>query len=146
LTSTLMPLAVLFVLVPSINAQTFQILYTFHGPDGMAPGALTMDQAGNLYGSTALGGVRNCSAPNNSGCGTAFELSHSTWSFKTIYQFQSNADGWSPNSPLTLGSGGALYGTTLDGGIEGGWGSVFRLRPTCRDLGCRQIDWYKTIL
>ena len=130
------------------NAQTFQLLHTFEGTDGIAPGALTIDQAGNLFGTTSEGGIQNCSVPNNAGCGTAFELSptNNGWAFGTLYQFQSNADGWSPNAPLTIGAGGMLYGTTLDGGIEGGWGSVFRLRPTCKDPGCRQIVWKKTIL
>jgi uncharacterized repeat protein (TIGR03803 family) len=144
-TLVLLTLAALLTLTPLVNAQ---VLHTFEGSDGLAPGALTMDPAGNLYGATAEGGIQNCSVPNNAGCGTVFELSpkNSTWVFATLYQFQSNADGWSPNAPLTIGTGGMLYGTTLDGGIEGGYGSVFRLRPTCKDLGCKQIVWSKTIL
>ncbi len=140
-------LAVLLAVMSPANAQTFQLLHTFEGTDGLAPGALTFDSAGNLYGATVEGGIQNCPVPNNAGCGTIFELlKNSNWAFKTLYQFQSRADGWSPNSPLTLDASGDLYGTTLDGGIEGGGGSVFRLLPTCKDLGCHQIVWSKTIL
>ena len=144
----LLTLAALLSLTSMAYAQTFQRLHTFEETDGLAPGALTMDAVGNLYGAAAEGGIQNCPAPNNAGCGTIFELSmkNSAWVFTTVYQFQSAADGYSPNSPLTVGSGGILYGTTLDGGIEGGYGSVFRLRPTCKDLGCSQVVWNKTIL
>ena len=143
---TLMALALLVAPAQPTSAQSFQLLHTFEGTDGIAPGALVMDQAGNLYGSAAEGGIINCSVPGNIGCGTIFKLTNGTSAFSTLYQFQSNADGWTPNSPLTIGTGGILYGTTLDGGIEGGYGSVFRLRPTCKDLGCQQMVWNKTIL
>lgn len=144
--SNLMVIAVLFALAPSIHAQTFQVLHTFEGTDGIGPGALTFDLAGNLYGASWEGGIQNCPAPNK-GCGTLFELSKgSAWTFKSLYQFQSRADGWSPNSPLTLDASGNLYGTTLDGGIEGGGGTVFRLWPTCSDPGCNQVVWKKSIL
>ena len=88
-------------LMSTANAQTFQLLHTFEGTDGLGPGALTIDSAGNLYGAAVWGGIHNCSSPGQSGCGTIFELSKSNWAFKLLYQFQSNTDGWSPNSPLT---------------------------------------------
>jgi uncharacterized repeat protein (TIGR03803 family) len=142
----LMLTVLLAALTASANAQTFHLLHTFEGTDGLAPAGLTMDQGGNLYGAAAEGGIHNCPAPNNAGCGAIFELFKANWSFKTLYQFQSRTDGWSPNSPLTLDATGNLYGTTLDGGIEGGGGTVFRVWPTCYDLGCNQIAWKKTIL
>ena len=147
LTLFLPALAALLTLTPLANAQTFHLLHTFEGTDGNGPGALTIDQAGNLYGATTEGGIRNCPAPNNAGCGTIFELlRNSNWAFKTLYQFQSRTDGWNPNSPLTLGPGGVLYGSTLDGGIEGGGGTVFRLRPVCNGLGCNLVVWSKNFL
>ena len=73
-------------------------------------------------------------------------MQNSNWAFKTLYQFQSRTDGWSPNSPLTLDASGNLYGTTLDGGIEGGGGTVFVLRRICGGLSCNQIVWSKTVL
>ena len=58
--SVLAALAVLFVatsVIPSAQAQTFKVLYTFRGTDGSGPdGTLAMDSAGNLYGTTYFGG------------------------------------------------------------------------------------------
>jgi uncharacterized repeat protein (TIGR03803 family) len=147
-TYTLLALAAVLTLIAPTGAQTFNVIHTFEATDGFNPGALVMDPAGNLYGATVDGGIYNCSSPGEVGCGTLFELSpkNSTWTFSTIYKFQSNTDGWSPNTPLTVGRGNILYGTTLDGGIEGGGGSVFGLTRTCLDLGCNQVVWNKTIL
>ena len=142
----LLAMAALLMLLAPVNAQTFHLLHTFEGTDGLAPGALTLDSAGNLYGATAEGGIHNCPAPNNAGCGTIFELQNSNWAFKTLYEFQSRTDGWSPNSPLTLDATDNLYGTTLDGGIEGGGGTVFHLFPVCNDPGCHQMVWKKNVL
>ena len=42
---------------PAIQAQTFTLLHTFSGPDGASPSAgLSMDRAGNFYGTTLTGG------------------------------------------------------------------------------------------
>ena len=58
----------------AVPAQTFQVLYTFHGNDGYFPaGQLTLDRAGNIYGTTALGGSGSCGQPSY-GCGTVFAL------------------------------------------------------------------------
>ena len=136
---------VLLALACFAQSQTFQVLHTFEGTDGISPGALVMDSGGNLYGTAGRGGINNCST---FGCGTVFELSstQSSWSFSTLYKFQSETDGWSPASPLTIGPGGAFYGATVDGGIEGGGGTVFRVSPTCTDPGCKHTIWTKTTL
>jgi len=140
-------LAVLLALAPPAHTQTLNVLHTFEATDGAGPGALAIDATGNLYGSTTAGGIQNCSSVGRF-CGTLFELTkqNSSFSFHSLYQFQNNQDGFSPNSPLTIGPSGILYGSTLDAGIEGGWGTVFSLRPTCVDLGCRQLLWRKAIL
>jgi len=136
---------VLLTLIYAAHTQSFQILHTFEGPDGISPGALIIDSGGNLYGTASRGGIDNCST---FGCGTIFELSpsQSGWSFATLYKFQSVADGWNPASPLTIGPGGSFYGATVDGGIEGGGGTVFRILPICPDPGCKQTIWVKATL
>ena len=60
---------VVYGMKPQGNGQwVYQVLHTFVGTDGVTPNStLTLDSAGNLYGTTAGGG------PN--GGGTAFELS-----------------------------------------------------------------------
>ena len=70
---------ILFFMLAAITdqpaqAQTFTVLHNFNNfPDGKYPKAgLTMDAAGNLYGTASQGGDPNCN--NGDGCGTVFRL------------------------------------------------------------------------
>src|SRR5207237_10031489 len=65
---------VLAVIVSPAKAQTFTVVYSFTGvPDGYFPVAfLIQDSAGNLYGTTEVGGHPNCLSGN--GCGATFKL------------------------------------------------------------------------
>ena len=69
------------------------VLYAFHGQadGGMPVGNLLFDESGNLYGTTAAGGIGNCQL----GCGTVFELSPSQngWTETVLYNFQNGSDG-----------------------------------------------------
>ena len=48
----------IFKLTRSGNGWTFSRLHSFSGPDGAgATGQLVLDSAGNLYGTTAVGGA-----------------------------------------------------------------------------------------
>jgi uncharacterized repeat protein (TIGR03803 family) len=108
------------------------LLHTFQGKaDGSLPFAgLTLDSAGNLYGTTVAGGNNACSG----GCGVVFELSKSSgaWKFTTLHQFR-YGDGWAPEALLTIDSAGNLYGTTEVGGPinngGNGYGVVFEVSP-----------------
>lgn len=106
---------------PFTQAQTLTTLYTFQGGmDGQGPsGRLVSDEAGNLYGTTSMGGAY--------GNGTVFELS-STGSEKVLYSFQGGTDGARPNAGLARDSSGNLYGTTINGGIRDR-GTVFKVTP-----------------
>jgi uncharacterized repeat protein (TIGR03803 family) len=123
-------------------AQSYTVLHNFAGgQDGASPwGGLTMDVAGNLYGTAATGGsAANCQG----GCGTVFKLSHSgsSWTFSPLYIF-SKTDGAYPEGRLIFGHDGRLYGTTGQGGMgcdTTGCGVVFAMRPPatfCQSVLC----------
>jgi hypothetical protein len=76
------------------QGQTFTVIHSFEGPDGYVPSAgLTMDRAGNFYGTTRDGGSFNngpfCSVYAEIGCGTVFKLSRhgSDWQLSPIFLF-----------------------------------------------------------
>ena len=66
-TGTLMVCAVLAIVLtisPIAGAQTFAVLHEFtNGVDGVQPeGGLTLDRAGNLYGTVSIGGTQHYGA------------------------------------------------------------------------------------
>jgi uncharacterized repeat protein (TIGR03803 family) len=109
------------------------VLYAFQGgSDGSAPaGNIVMDQSGNLYGATELGGTYNSNCESY-GCGTIFEVQPNGTKI-TLYQFQGGTDGAAPTGPLIADSAGNLYGTTSSGGgcslYDGSCGTVFEVTP-----------------
>jgi len=104
-------------LVNSPSGWTENDIYSFTGAsDGSYPYAgLIFDQAGNLYGTTRIGGANND--------GTVFELtpSNGSWTFHVIY----DGGGW---SGLTMDAAGNLYGTFGSGAY--GNGAVSKLTPS----------------
>lgn len=118
-----------YELSPSGSGWTEHILYRFTGgSDGGAPASgLVLDQAGNLYGTTVIGG----SGCTGKGCGTVYELSPSGsgWTEKVLYTFQGASDGKNPYAGVIFDQAGNLYGATFLGGSAGG-GTVFELSPS----------------
>jgi uncharacterized repeat protein (TIGR03803 family) len=106
---------------PASGPET--VLYSFTGgPDGGGPEAgLVFDSAGNLYGTTYFGGAY--------GYGVVFELSPGpSWTETVLYSFTGGPDGAYPMSTLVFDPAGNLYGTTSQGGGNGG-GVLFILSP-----------------
>ena len=104
------------------------VLYSFTGGnDGGQPAAqLIFDSAGNMYGTSVVGGLN--------GCGTVFELSFSgsQWNETVLYSFDCFSTGKNPYGGVILDSSGNLYGTTVAGGSGGecsgdGCGVVYEL-------------------
>ena len=144
--------ALAVVLAQSAHAQTFNVIFSF--PSGGALGAdpqagLTMDTAGNLYGTAAAGGYKGGMCYPD-GCGTVFKLSNSGngWILTPLYKFTDSPDGKLPMARVIFGPDGSLYGTTNAGGRPGcgyGCGTVFSLKPptSCKTALC---PWTETVL
>jgi uncharacterized repeat protein (TIGR03803 family) len=100
------------------------VLHSFAGPpsDGEDPiyGSLTLDAAGNVYGTTAYGG--------ESSYGTVFKVT-ATGTESILYNFCAQSgctDGETPYGGVARDSAGNLYGTTAYGGTFNS-GVVFKL-------------------
>ena len=134
-------IAFLLIVVASqpAQAQTFKVIHSFSGgQDGATPWAgLTLDKAGNLYGTASAGGI---------GYGTVYRLQRkgSGWIFNPLYSFAGGLDGDLPLARVIFGPDSSLYGTTVYG--AGGPGTAFNLRaqPTaCKTSLC---SWAETVL
>lgn len=114
-----------FELTPSGNTVTETILYSFvGGNDPINPAAgVTLDARGDIYGTASLGGAF--------GYGAVYKLSRSgsTWKETVLYNFQNGDDGANPVGGVILDKAGNIYGTTFDGGINGG-GTVWEMSPS----------------
>ena len=102
-----------------LNGGTELIL--FH-PYGYPGSGVTMDHAGNLYGSTFIG---------NQSPGTIYQLvfSGGNWVGTEIYDFSGGSDGDHPQAGVIFDQAGNLYGATSSGG-SGLGGTAFELSPS----------------
>jgi uncharacterized repeat protein (TIGR03803 family) len=133
-----------FKITPS---GTLTTLYSFCSQtdcaDGEYPEAALIQAAnGDFYGTTVYGGS-NCNYPCG---GTVFKITPSG-NLTTLYSFcsQTNCtDGQTPVVGLVQATNGDLYGTTTQGGTNGG-GTVFKITPSgtlttlysfCAQSGC----------
>src|SRR5580704_6303825 len=128
------------------GSWTETVLYSFcavkNCTDGGEPEAgLIQDAAGNLYGTTAEGGVIDD--------GAVFKLappatSGGSWTETVLYSFcavKNCTDGGEPEAGLIQDAAGNLYGTTTGGGANGK-GVVFKLAPPAAPGG----PWTETVL
>jgi uncharacterized repeat protein (TIGR03803 family) len=149
-------LLMLLVTALPARAQTFTVLHTFSGgQSGANPySGLTMDRAGNLYGTTAFGGLSG-SCYDGLGCGIVYKLrpTSSGWILSPIYTFRGNFDGAFPEARVIIGPDGNLYGTTAGGGggtcsgdYYSGCGTVFKLSPPATACKSTLCPWTETVL
>lgn len=117
--------AVFILSLAAATATTTDVIFSFDEDDGeYADTDLETDSAGNIYGTTVLGG--------DFGSGTVFKLTHTStgWVQTVLYSFTSGTDGGEPYKGVTIDRQGNLYGTTVtgaSGSCEGGCGVVYKL-------------------
>ena len=104
------------------------VLYSFTGgADGGEPyKGVTLDAAGNLYGTAVTGGSGSCEG----GCGVAYKLTKSgaTWTQSVIHAFTGGDDGSGPGARVAVDNRGNVYGMTPTGGANG-LGVIYALHP-----------------
>jgi uncharacterized repeat protein (TIGR03803 family) len=152
--ATAIAFALVVIAPQTTQAQTFAILHNFTGgEDGAQPySALTMDAAGNLYGTTSIGGHTASNCYNS--CGTVFRMKRvgQSWVLNPLYEFSGGTDGANPSAKVVFGADGSLYGETPNGGLscpsntQYGCGTVFNLRPQARACTSAVCPWTETVL
>lgn len=121
------------------------VLYSFCSQRGCRDGeppewGLSWDAAGNLYGTTELGGIGSPACSGSGGCGVAYQLQSlgdGKWKYHVLHRFAAFPhDGQLPYSGVIVDGSGNVYGTTLEGGSTRnnhgclvGCGTVFKLTP-----------------
>jgi uncharacterized repeat protein (TIGR03803 family) len=106
------------------------VIFSFPGGSGgQTPIGLTLDEAGNFFGTTSQGGSGDA--------GIVFKLSRSEggWTETILHAFTGGGDGSSPSASVTLGPAGNLYGTASEGsggGCTDGCGLVYELEPIAK--------------
>jgi len=120
-----------FELSAAGNSWNYQLLYSFSGQSGCGPrAALTLDNSGNLYGTTSCNGANSL--------GNVFKLAKTGngWVYTSLHDFTGHEDGAKPFGNVTIGADGTLYGTALNGGSfykqcynNGGCGTVWMITP-----------------
>ncbi len=124
------------------SGQTLTTLYSFGSRpgDGVDPQAgVVFDKAGNLYGTTSVGGISGAN-------GIVFELSPpptpgDPWTEAVPTRFHGSPDGKIPECRLIVTSTGKLFGTTLEGGATD-MGTAFALLPPTAPGG----SWKKQVI
>ncbi len=122
---TILPVVAVFPLwLSSARAGlVFTNLIAFSSTNGTFPDAgLVQAPDGNFYGTTYYGGMNGIP-----GYGTVFRISPGG-AFSNLFSFD-NTNGANPYARLALGTNGNFYGTTEQGGTNGGYGTVFEITP-----------------
>ena len=119
------------------GAWTETILHLF-GDYTAYPNGLTIGSGGVLYGTTKYAGSGPCIAESLRDVGSFLSwsplpASGDAWLEATLYNFMGGSDGAFPETPVVIGSGGVLYGTTQPTVNSA---TVFSLQP-----GSRLLPW-----
>ncbi|HZP25107.1 MAG TPA: choice-of-anchor tandem repeat GloVer-containing protein [Terriglobales bacterium] len=143
-----MVLLMILAVQPSAKAQTYTVIHNFAGGlDGSEPSSgVTIDRAGNLYGSTFEG---------DAGTGTVYKLTHRSggWVLTPLYYFSVMSNGTIPYDRPTFGPNGSIYVSTGYGGIGPcvtyngtGCGTMVNLQPPITPPVSPTQPWLETVL
>ncbi len=113
-----------FKISPDGQETQLHIFQGYANDGGFPYGGLIADAAGNLYGTTNVGGT---GCRDNLGCGTIYRVAPDGQE-TVLYSFQNGTDGASPYCRLIADAEGNLYGTTNAGGANSR-GTIFKLAP-----------------
>jgi uncharacterized repeat protein (TIGR03803 family) len=112
-----------FKLSPTATGWKETVLHSFGDLDGIAPYApLTFDNAGNLYGTTFIGGNQNL--------GVVFKLTPQKsghWKETVLHNFQGGNDGLWPLAGVVLDKEGNVFGASQAPSGQLPCGTVFEL-------------------
>jgi uncharacterized repeat protein (TIGR03803 family) len=115
-----------FELSPSGGGWNFTVLYSLVGQNDGPVGSVTLDAAGNIYGTTYADGAY--------GYGNVFKLTRGNggWTYTSLHDFADGPDGANPVGGVTLDASGNMYGTAYYGGptqCPQGCGVVWEITP-----------------
>ncbi len=119
------PYGTVFKLSPNSDGSwSATLLYGFTGGanGGYPLTGVTLDKAGNLYGTTSA---------TFTASGIAYKLSptsNGSWTETVLYNFGNTLSGEAPSTGLVLDAAGNLYGATSGGGTFGA-GTIYELSP-----------------
>jgi uncharacterized repeat protein (TIGR03803 family) len=106
-------------------------LHEFNGQDGDRPFALMQASDGNLYGTTAAGGVGNW--------GTLYRINPTVVDFLALKYFGQKTDnlygGYYPVAGVAEGEDGQLYGAVRAGGLISGGGWLYHIAKDGSNFG-----------
>ena len=137
----------MLALAASLHAQTYSVLHNFGGgTSGSYPYyGLTMDRAGNFYGTTYEGG--------SNGQGMVFKLAkhNGSWIFSSIYSFRGGNDEAFPYAGINDRARRRprrhhLQRRPWRPACAGGCGTVYKVTPpanVCQHTSC---PWNETVL
>jgi uncharacterized repeat protein (TIGR03803 family) len=113
------------------GAWRYRTLHHFEGwpSDGSDPQApVTVDNSGNIYGTTYTGGLYYSSSAQTGGIVFKLSPQGSGWAETILWNFGQPGDASYPMSDLVSDSAGNYYGTSIVGGSSA-VGAVFKLSP-----------------
>jgi len=125
------PVFVIALSLVTAAATTTDVIFSFEEDEGeYADTDLERHMAGNIYGTTVLGG--------EFGGGTVFQLSQKPngWEQTVLYSFTGGEDGSGPGARVSIDRSGNVYGMAPTGGTYG-VGTIYKLHPHAGSWGFR---------